>query len=75
MKNDLRKSLLVVAGSVATILASAGLAAIIALPASATQQFATDTGKSCGACHQSATGGGALTPYGEKFKANGDKAP
>jgi mono/diheme cytochrome c family protein len=44
-------------------------------PAAATTQFATQTGKSCGDCHTNAKGGGALTPLGEKFKANGNKMP
>jgi hypothetical protein len=57
----------------------AGIAAAISLvavrPAAATPQFATQTGKACGDCHTSAKGGGALTPLGEKFKANGNKMP
>jgi hypothetical protein len=44
-------------------------------PAVATQQFAMETGKSCGDCHTNAKGGGALTAFGEKFKANGNKMP
>jgi mono/diheme cytochrome c family protein len=46
-----------------------------ARPAQATAQFAKETGKSCGACHTAAAGGGPLTPFGEKFHANGDKLP
>jgi len=48
---------------------------IISRPAAATAQFARDTGKVCGDCHTAATGGGPLTPFGEKFKANGNKMP
>jgi hypothetical protein len=33
------------------------------------------TGKECGQCHVSVTGGGKLTPFGEKFKANQNKLP
>ncbi len=62
--------------------ASAGIVAVVgalgllaARPALATVQFAKDTGKSCGACHTAAAGGGPLTPFGEKFHANGDKLP
>jgi hypothetical protein len=44
-------------------------------PAAATAQFAKDTGKACGDCHTAAKGGGPLTPFGEKFKANGNKMP
>jgi hypothetical protein len=48
---------------------------VISRPAVATQQFATETGKSCGDCHTNPKGGGALTAFGEKFKANGNKMP
>jgi hypothetical protein len=48
---------------------------IISRPAVATAQFAKDTGKACGDCHAAAKGGGPLTPFGEKFKANGNKLP
>ena len=41
----------------------------------ATAQFGTETGKACGDCHTNPKGGGALTPLGEKFKANGNKMP
>jgi hypothetical protein len=47
----------------------------ISQPAAATPVFAKQTGKSCGDCHQSPSGGGALTPLGETFKANGNKLP
>jgi len=46
-----------------------------AQPAAATQQFATQTGETCGQCHVSAKGAGPLTPEGQAFKANGNKAP
>jgi len=64
------------------LLAGAGAAGVMlvicvvaARPALATVQFAKDTGKSCGTCHTAAAGGGPLTPFGEKFHANGDKLP
>jgi len=41
--------------------------------AKATPAFAAATGKPCGQCHQNPAGGGALKPFGEKFKANGNK--
>jgi len=47
---------------------------LMAQAASATPVFARRTGNSCVECHTSAKGG-ALTPYGEKFQANGDKLP
>jgi hypothetical protein len=48
---------------------------VISRPATATQQFAMETGKSCADCHTNPKGGGALTALGEKFKANGNKMP
>jgi hypothetical protein len=54
----------------------AGAASLLVSPlASATAQFAKETGKSCGDCHTNPQGGGALTPFGEAFKANGNKLP
>jgi hypothetical protein len=44
-------------------------------PASAKPEFAAQTGKPCGQCHVNPAGGGALKPFGEKFKANGNKLP
>jgi hypothetical protein len=46
-----------------------------ALPAAATQQFATQTGEACGQCHVSPKGAGPLTPAGQAFKSNGNKVP
>jgi cytochrome c553 len=59
-----------------TAIALAGAASLlVSRPAAATPQFAKDTGKACGDCHTNPAGGGALTPLGEKFKANGNKLP
>jgi mono/diheme cytochrome c family protein len=66
-------ALAVATAAVAVIAAAMSMVAI--QPASATAQFAKETGKSCGDCHTSAKGGGPLTPFGEKFKANGNKLP
>jgi hypothetical protein len=64
------------AGTASGIVAIAGILGVLAArPALATAQFAKDTGKACGACHTAAAGGGPLTPFGEKFHANGDKMP
>lgn len=41
--------------------------------AKAKPEFAAQTGKPCGQCHQNPAGGGKLKPFGEKFKANGFK--
>ena len=62
-------------GSVAAILIGVAVSFTPVRPASATQQFTKDTGKPCAACHESPMGGGKLTPYGERFKANGNKVP
>jgi hypothetical protein len=60
----------------ASVLAIAGaISLVVSRPAVATAQFAADTKLSCAACHTNPQGGGALTPMGEKFKANGNKMP
>jgi mono/diheme cytochrome c family protein len=46
----------------------------IAPAARATEAYARQTGKGCADCHASAQGG-ALSPAGEAFKANGYKLP
>jgi hypothetical protein len=61
--------------SVATIVMAAATLLLVSRPVIATPQFAKETGKSCGDCHTNSAGGGALTPFGEKFKANGNKLP
>jgi mono/diheme cytochrome c family protein len=43
--------------------------------ASATPAYASQTGRACGACHVSKSGGGALTAFGKSFAANGHKVP
>jgi len=58
--------------AVAGLIAST-LSVTVSRPANATAQFAQQTGKSCGQCHQNPAGGGKLKPFGEKFKANGNK--
>ena len=57
----------------AVIVGAASL--VISRPAAATAKSAKETGKACGDCHTAAKGGGPLTPFGEKFKANGNKLP
>jgi hypothetical protein len=70
------KSTLSIAISAAAGLMIAGGALLLASqPAAATVQFAKETGKSCGDCHTNPHGGGALTPLGVQFKANGNKMP
>jgi mono/diheme cytochrome c family protein len=75
MKQKTHQSLAALCGfAVMLVFAGAG-ALLVSHPAGATAQFAAATGKSCGDCHTAAAGGGPLTPYGEKFKANGNKLP
>jgi hypothetical protein len=47
-----------------------GWALVVAAPrsANAKPEFATATGKPCGACHANPAGGGKLTGAGEKYK-------
>jgi len=66
----------VTAGSTAAaILIAVAMSFAIPVPVAATEAFTKDTGKPCGACHQSPKGGGKLTEYGERFRANGNKLP
>ena len=51
------KNALVVIFSTASLIASTACL-VISLPAKATPQFAADTGKACGQCHESASGAG-----------------
>jgi len=70
------KDAFVLACSAAAAVVIVGAATlVISQPAAATAQFAKDTGKSCADCHTNPKGGGTLTPFGEKFKANGNKMP
>ena len=75
MKVNANKAFVLVCGTAAVILIAGTTFLTISRPANATVAFATQTGKACGQCHQSATGGGKLTPFGEAFKANGNKLP
>jgi mono/diheme cytochrome c family protein len=75
MKLNHDRSLAAIYGATAMLLLAGAGALLFSHPAAATAQFAAATGKSCGDCHTAAAGGGPLTPYGEKFKANGDKVP
>jgi len=62
-------------GIAAVVMIASVTSLFIFQPAAATPQFASDTGKSCGECHTDPKGGGPLTAFGEKFKANGNKLP
>jgi hypothetical protein len=56
-----------------TLLITGMMIAVTPRQAQATAQFAGQTGKPCGFCHQNAAGGGKLKPAGEKFKQGGNK--
>jgi hypothetical protein len=56
---------------IAASFATALIMVLLSLPAAAKPEFAAKTGFPCGQCHVTQTGGGALKPFGEAFKANG----
>ncbi len=69
-------ALLHVAVGVTVAILVAGTAIMITpRSAAAKPEFAAQTGKPCGQCHQNPGGGGKLKPYGAAFKANGFKLP
>jgi hypothetical protein len=75
MKVKSMKGFVFACGTSAAVMIAGVTSLFINQPAAATAQFATQTGKSCGDCHTDPKGGGALTTFGEKFKANGNKLP
>jgi hypothetical protein len=75
MKTHKKRWFVVTCSTAALLVVAGATSLIISRPAAATAQFATETKQSCGACHTNPKGGGALTPLGEKFKANGNKMP
>ena len=66
--------LAIVCSTAAAVLIAGTMSLFMAVPAGATPEFAKQTGKPCSQCHLSPAGG-ALNPYGKKFKANGHKLP
>ena len=75
MKVHARKAFVLMYGAADAILIAGAMAVTISQPANAKPEFAAQTGKACGQCHQNPAGGGALKPFGEKFKENGFKLP
>ncbi|MEO8006245.1 MAG: hypothetical protein ABI771_15125 [Betaproteobacteria bacterium] len=71
----MKKTLVLVSSTAALILIAGAAGLIVSRPAEATPQFASETGKACGQCHDNAAGGGKLTSFGQAFKANGNKLP
>jgi mono/diheme cytochrome c family protein len=72
---QVNRAFAVATGAAAAITIVAAGALVFSRPASATAAFAKETGKACGDCHTNPKGGGALTPLGTQFKANGNKMP
>jgi hypothetical protein len=75
MKVNERSAFALACATAAAAVTIGAASLVMSQPAAATAQFAKDTGKSCGDCHTNPQGGGALTPFGEQFKANGNKLP
>lgn len=73
MKPRAKKAFALVCGTAATIMVVGAMSLIDSRPAAAKPEFAAQTGKPCGTCHENPAGGGKLKPFGEKFKANGFK--
>ncbi len=67
-----RRIMVGVVGGAAALLIAGLTIVLTSQPTSAKPEFAAQTKKPCGFCHQSPSGG-ALTPAGAKFKANGYK--
>jgi hypothetical protein len=73
MNMHAKKAFALICGTAAAALIAGALSVSVSQTAKATPAFAASTGKPCGQCHQNPAGGGALKPFGEKFKANGNK--
>lgn len=68
-----RLALGLAAGVGAALLVSGTFILVSPQKAQATPAYAQQTGKPCGYCHVSASGGGPLKAAGKKFQANGHK--
>ncbi len=75
MKVDAKKTFILACGTAAAAVIVGAASLVMTQAATATPQFAKDTGKACGDCHTNPKGGGPLTDLGAKFKANGNKLP
>jgi hypothetical protein len=62
-----------VGGLIAIIVLVAGALVFSGQQVSAKPEFSAQTKLPCGQCHKNPAGGGALKPFGQKFKANGFK--
>lgn len=75
MKINAKMTFVLACGTVVAALIVGAASLLVPQRAIATVQFAKETGKSCGDCHTNPQGGGPLTPFGNAFKANGNKLP
>jgi hypothetical protein len=75
MKVHAKQALALVCGTAAAVIVAGTVSVMSSGPANAKPEFAAQTGRPCGTCHQNPAGGGTLKPFGEKFKANGFKLP
>ena len=73
MKSIAKKAFALACGTAAAMLIVGTMSLVGSQSASAKPEFAAQTGKPCGNCHQNPAGGGALKPAGQKFKDNGFK--
>jgi hypothetical protein len=73
MKSEVKKAFIGICGVAAATLFFGAMSLIDSRHANAKPEFATQTGQPCGRCHQNPAGGGALKPFGAKFKENGFK--
>jgi hypothetical protein len=73
MKTTGQKAFAIACGTAAAILVACTMVVMDSRSANAKPEFASQTGKPCGTCHANPAGGGALKPFGQKFKDNGFK--
>ena len=69
----LRRVVIGIVAGVASLLIAGVTIVLTPQPTMAKPEFAAQTKKPCGFCHQNPGGGGPLTGAGAKFKANGFK--
>lgn len=68
-----RLALRLAVGAGAALLVSGTFVLVAPRQAQATPKYAQQTGKACGYCHVSPSGGGPLKAAGKKFQKNGHK--
>jgi hypothetical protein len=68
-------NLRVVGAAIAALAVGGALTIAAPRSADARPEFAAQTGRPCGTCHQNPAGSGPLKAFGAAFKANGNKLP